>query len=72
MTYDPGWANVTAGSAGPTRVAVAPANPWATLAPVADGNMDVDFVLLVRDQYPTFEVRDAQPVEIRDDPLKTP
>lgn len=45
---------------------------WAVLSPVEVGSFDVDFVLVVRDEFPAFQFRDDQPVEVRDDPLGTP
>lgn len=72
MTFDPGWAKVTATTAGPANTHAAPKNPWALLTPVADGHMDVDFVLDVRTQFPTFKVRSSQPVRITSTPMRQP
>lgn len=72
MTYDPGWTTVTATTVGPANTHAAPRNPWAILTPLASGNMDVDFVLDVRTQYPTFKVRSDQPVKITSTPMGAP
>lgn len=70
MTFDPGWGKVTAQAAGPARTTPAPRNPWAVLTPV--GTVDVDFVLDVRSQYPTFKVRSSQPVKITSTAMRNP
>ena len=59
MVYDPGWAKVTAMTAGPANIHVAPKNPWATLTPAVIGS-DVDFKLSVR-RVATWQVRTERP-----------
>lgn len=72
MTYDPNWTAVTATTAGPANTHAAPRNPWAILTPLANGAMDVDFVLDVRTQFPAFKVRSNQPVRITSTPMRVP
>lgn len=71
MPIDPGWTKVAATS-GFGRTSVTPRDLWTVLVPVADGNMDVDFVITVSSQYPTFSVRSDDPVLITSTPMRTP
>lgn len=72
MIYDPSWSRTTHVGSGPGKVAGPASMRWAVLSPVEVGSFDVDFVLVVRDEFPAFQFRDDQPVEVRDDPLGTP
>jgi len=71
MTYDPGWGKVTTSQPGPVNIHAAPKNPWTTLTPFPVG-ADVDFVIVLRSEYPSWEVRSDEPVEITSTPMVQP
>lgn len=71
MIYDPSWSKVSGGDT-LGRTNIAPRNPWAVLTPEPTGSMDINFVLDIRSQYPTFKVRSDMPVKITSTPMRNP